>query len=67
MSLIARSIKIIPIKNLTISSTLGPPNPVSQNLNFPKNISDLEIKDLERLIFSLSYLRLSPFAHDLRA
>ena len=39
----------------------------SWNLNFHRNLLDLEIEVLERLMSSLSHLHLFPFGHDLRA
>ena len=60
--------RIVIIKNLPISPILESsyPPPLFLNFNFHCNLSNFEIEDLERLMFSLSCLHLSPSAPDAR-
>ncbi|RVX22996.1 putative mitochondrial protein [Vitis vinifera] len=52
--------RVVVDKNISISSVLGPSRPFLWNLNFRRNLSDFEIKDLEGLMRSLDDLYLSP-------
>ncbi|KAJ9676364.1 hypothetical protein PVL29_025068 [Vitis rotundifolia] len=52
--------KVIFVKNLTVSDVLSNSYPLSWNFNFHCNLTDLEIDLLQRLMFSLSSVLLSP-------
>ena len=54
------------MRNLTISEVLGSSYPSSWNLSFRRNLIDLEIELIERLMFSLNVVRLSSFTMDSR-
>ena len=63
----ASLLRIVTVKNLTISLVLGSTNPFSWNLNFCRNLSNFEIGNLERLMPFLSHLHLFPSSPDIRA
>ena len=54
-------------KNIHISLILGSTRPFSWNFNFRRNLSDLEIEDLESLMRSLDCLYLSFSVPDARS
>ena len=54
-------------KNSPISSILGSTHPFSWNFNFRRNLSDLEIEDLEGLVRSLDCLHVSFSVPDARS
>ena len=58
--------RITSVRNLTISEVLGISYLSSWNLSFRRNLTDLEIKLLERLMFSLNAMRLSASTMDSR-
>ena len=58
--------RVISVRNLTILEVLGSSYPSSWNLSFRRNLTDLEIDLLERLLFSLSAVRLSSYTVDSR-
>ena len=53
-------------RDLPILSILKSTYPFSWNFNFRRNLSDFKIEDLERLMYSLTCLHLSPFTLDAR-
>ncbi|RVW97046.1 hypothetical protein CK203_032332 [Vitis vinifera] len=60
-------LKVISVKNLTVSNALGNSFPLAWNLNFRRNLTDSEIDLLQRLMSSLSSVRFSPSLADSRA
>ena len=48
-------LRIVLVKNLTISLGLGFTDHFSWNLNFCHNLSDLEIEDIETHVVSLTF------------
>ena len=52
--------------NLTILVVLGNFFPFSWNLDFYRNLNDMEIENLKRLVFSLASVQLSPSVVDSR-
>ncbi|KAJ9671310.1 hypothetical protein PVL29_025144 [Vitis rotundifolia] len=61
-----RLFRVVLDKNVPISSILGSSRPFSWNFNFRRNLSDIEIGDLEGLMRSLDGLHLSPSVPDAR-
>ncbi|RVW26926.1 putative ribonuclease H protein [Vitis vinifera] len=59
--------RVISVKNLTVSNVLGNSLPLSWNFNFRRNLTDLEIDLLQRLMSSLHSVLLSPSSSDSRA
>lgn len=57
----------VTIRNLHISTILGDDTSFSWNLIFYHNLTDLEIKDLERPMTSLSHVHLSLFVPNAKA
>ena len=57
-------LRFIAVKNHTISAVLGNSSSPSGNLNFCRNLVDMEIENFERLMSSLTLMHLSPFAVD---
>ena len=58
--------RVVIIKNLFISAIFGNASSFPWDLNFHRNLNDLEIEDLERLILFLPCVDLSPFVLDVR-
>ena len=61
-----RFFRVIIKKNLSISVILDNFSFSSWNLNFYRNLTNLEIKDLERLVSSLNHVHLSSSFADVR-
>ncbi|KAJ9685201.1 hypothetical protein PVL29_017293 [Vitis rotundifolia] len=61
-----RLFRVVLDKNVPISSILGSSRPFSWNFDFRRNLSDIEIEDLEGLMRSLDGLHLSPSVPDAR-
>ena len=55
------------MENLTVSIVLGNSYPLSWNFNFRRNLTNIEIELLQRLMSSLSSVHFSHFAVDSRA
>ena len=53
--------QVVTNRNLSISIILGSSSTFSWNLNFYRNLIVLQIKDLEKLMTSLTHTHLSPF------
>ncbi|KAJ9682711.1 hypothetical protein PVL29_018607 [Vitis rotundifolia] len=62
----SRLFRVVLDKNVPISSILGSSRPFFWNFNFRRNLSDIEIGDLEGLMRSLDGLHLSPSVPDAR-
>ena len=58
--------RVTSVRNLAISEVLGSSYPSSWNPSFRRNLIDLEIELLEKLMFSLNALRLSSSTMDSR-
>ena len=61
-----RLFRVITTKNLFVSFVFGSDSP-PWNIFFRRNLIDLEIKDFERLMTSLSRVHLCPFVSDAKA
>ena len=61
-----RLFRVITTKNLFVSFVFGSDSP-PWNIFFHRNLIDLEIKDLERLMIYFSSVHLSPFVPDAKA
>ena len=60
-------IRVIYVKNLTISIALGNSYPLSWNFNFRRNLTNTEIDLLQRIMSSLGSVFFSPSVADSRA
>ena len=59
--------RVILVKNHPVSVILGNSYPLSWNFNFCRNLTDIEIGLLERLVSFLNSVHFSSFAVDLKA
>ena len=59
--------RVISVKNLTVSNVLGNSFPLSWNFNFRRNLTDIEINLLQRLMSFLSSMLFSHFLANSRA
>ena len=59
--------RVISVKNFIISIFLGNSYPLSWNFNFRSNLTDIEIKLLQRLMSSLSSMHFYSFVANSRA
>ena len=64
---ISKLFRVVSDKNILISSILGSTRLFSWNFNFPHNLLDSEIQDLEGLMRSLDGLHLSPLVSDAKS